>query len=395
MLRSSRSGYAAAVACCLSAGSAAPADWAANGFFSQNFSVNAGDFFEDGEEFIEDTFLQSTTDVGVSISGRTPRASWSFSPGLRASVSTAEEENRSFTDVVRPRFNGAFSYAGPRYGLSAGLSLVPDFTNETQFEDTGIVERDVLQITAAGNLGFRYTVDQRNSLSLSGAATFRTFTGPTETLEDTRTYSLSGGWSHAATPRTSLSLGSSWSYSPRLSQSGTSAQTVSMTIGANHRLNSRTGLSATLGPAVSFLSTRTAAAGGGFVEEDTVDGSVVGSLGFSYSGLRSSVSFNVNQNVDQNSEGQIVNRTSLSASYGYTLTSRSRISIGSTLGSQTPLLADADRQTLSVTPTYSFQVNQDWSLQAGYRLRAERREGDVGVSNFVFLGVSRGLTFLP
>jgi hypothetical protein len=369
-------------------------DWSVSGFFSEQLAVDTRDTSEDDDDR-DDVALRSLTDLGASIRARTKRADWLFAPGVRGVLSTDDSDEQS----VLPRFNGSVRYAAPRHAVTGSVSVVPDFVSETQFDDTGLSEDNVLQFTLLANAGFSYSVNSRNTVELGADARARTFTEDTTSLEETQSFGLTAGWSTALTPRTTVSL------TPGVqlffSDAATSADgtTFSLVGGVEHRINPRLSVDVSLGPSYTVSTRDVPVAGGGFREEENADFGVTGGAGLSYATPRGSVSLSLSQAVDQNCDGDLENRTTLSIGLGRRLTPVSRVSLFSSFTVQTALSGssdgdDVDRQTFSITPTYSIDLTEDWSLDASYRFRASN-DDDFGVSNTVFVTISRGLSFLP
>jgi hypothetical protein len=150
-----------------------------------------------------------------------------------------------------------------------------------------------------------------------------------------------------------------------------------------------------VGPSLTYSVRDVPVAGGGVRSDERTDFGVVGGLGLSYSGRLTSVSAGFNQTVDQDSNGEVESRSSLTASISHQLTETSSIGVSTQLLAQTPLFgADDERQTFSLTPTYRLSLTEDWTLTTGYRLRASN-DDDFDLSNLVFVQISRGFDFLP
>jgi opacity protein-like surface antigen len=369
------------------------ADVSISAFFSQRGEVSGAEF-GDNTDSDDDVVFRSITDLGLTFSGQSQRSRWSVSPGVRATATTASGDDDPVD--LRFRFNGAGAHAlSPRHSLSGGLSVTPDFANDTQFDDTGIASNpSVLQITTAANLGLGYTIDQRNALSFGATGRWRTFTEDTESLEETRSVGLSAGWTRSLTPRTSGSLSGSWQLSMTEGDTGSDAQSFSLVAGVSHAVNRRLSLNASLGPSLSYVTQRVAAPGGGTVDDDSVNLSAVGGLGVSYRGPRTSANFSFDQQVDQNSEGDIDNVLSLSAGLSHQIASNLQAGVSARFSFRTPLTGGDTRQTFSISPNISYGLTEDWSLSAGYRFRASNDE-DFDGTNRVFLQISRGFDFLP
>ncbi len=372
------------------ASSSSAVDWSFSGFFSERIDLDQRDASSSGSDQ-DDVALRSVTDAGLSIRAQTKRTSWQFAPGLRAAVSTDSSDS---SDLL-PRFNGSVRHVAPGSRVNATLSVVPDFTSETQFEDTGAAEEEALQITLSGAVGYDYDIDALNSISLGADVRAITFADDTETLDETQRYGLSATWSSALTPRTTASVTPALRLFRTDDEQGSDGETVSLTFGVDHRVNPRLGLNASLGPSLTRSSRATSQPGGAGEDGDETDFTLVASAGLNYATAQSQFNIGFQQNVDQNSEGDLENRSSFFLNYSHALNSRSRIGVGSRILLQTPLSGETeDRQTFSITPSYSFDMTKDWELRAGYRFRAENDE-DFSTSNLLFVQISRGFSLLP
>lgn len=380
---------AAALAGALSC--AAPAcatDWSFSGFASQRVEADSdfggassGASGGSGSQRNGEAAVGAITDLGVSLRADTGRTRWLLAPGLRGTLYSSGDANG-----VYPRFDGAVAHDAPRGGLDASLSVIPELTSAAQFEDTGVVEQDTVQITVRGRVGGRWDADARNTLSAGASATLREFTESGGELTPTRSYGVDGGWRRAVSERTGVSLladirrfeaddasdGDSWSIAPRL--------------GADHRLTPRSGVSASLGP--SFL----------YDDEGALTVGMVGDATYDWAVDDQSFSIGVAQTLDQNSFGEVENRASLTAAWRQAINARARIGVSARAGFQNPAFESGsrgDRTFLTATPTYAVQLTPDWDLTVGYSLRLTDDDRREPVSHLAFLSVTRGMSFLP
>jgi hypothetical protein len=368
---------------------AAATDWSLSGFASQRFEADS-DFGGSGPSRSSggsrtarkgEAAVGAIADFGVALRADTGRTRWLLAPGLRGALYSSGESNG-----VYPRLDGSVAHDAPSGRLDASVSVVPELTSVSQFEDTGVVEQDTVQITARARVGGRWDVDPRNTLSGGVSASVREFTETTEELTATRTYGLDGGWRRAVSGRTGVSLladlrrfeaddpdkGESWSIAPRL--------------GADHRLTPRSGVSGSVGPS--------------FLHDDAGETTVgfVGDVAYDWAIDDQSFRIALAQKLDQNSFGEVENRASLVASWSQAITERQRIGLSGRAGFQNPALdsgSQGDRTFLTATPTYSVALTADWDLTLGYTLRLTDDDRRDPVSHLAFLSVTRGMSFLP
>lgn len=384
-----RLGSAAAIM--LMSSPAIAVDWSISGFLSQRVTGVAGDTSQNTTQR-DDQRVESLTDLGATVTALTKTTRWILSPGVRAAIDTDRQSDLS---KILPRFNGGVTHQEPRYVLSANLSIVPELTSDSQFEDTGVVDRDVLQITGAGNLGLRYLFDEANTLSFGAFGRVREFTDSTSSLDANRSFGINGAYSRQATATTSVGLTPSLTFFYSDAPTGADGQTLSVTADVSHRVNERFDVSASFGPAFTQSERQRAAPGGGFVTESDNYVSAIGRIAASYRTAQADYSLSLQQGVDQNSDGDLETRTSLSGAVSHAVNERSRLRMNISAGVQTPLTSGGDdRQTLSIVPSYTYDVTENWSVNAGYRFRAAN-ETSTKTSNAVFIQISRGLSLLP
>lgn len=373
------------------ASAAQAVDWSLSGFFSQRVSAA----FEEDDAGSDDTeTVRSSTDFGARVGARTKRTTWLFAPGVRGVLSSADDEDPE----LLPRFNGSVTHISPRSRLTGSVGVVPQFTDEARFEDTGVTERNAIEVLASASLGFAYEVDRRNALNIGANASARTYAQNGEGLDETRDVGVNAGWRVSLTPRTSASISSGARFFTSDGDAANDGYTFNVVAGLDHQINPRWTANASLGPSVSVAERRVAQPGGGSRVERETDFGVVGSAGVSYATPRTNVSASIDQRVDQNEDGTIENVFGVGAGVSHRLTSQASVSLNSALSVESPLFGgEESRQVFSLSPRFSIGLTDDWSLGAGYTFRAEAAENDDGidVSNFIFLQVSRGLDFLP
>lgn len=360
----------------------ARADIAISGFFSQQFEVRDG-----GDEAGSDASLRAVTDLGITFRGVTPRTQWSLSPGVRGLLSTGDGEEPSLT----PRLSGALSHGGATTSLTGSISVIPDFTDETQFEDTGRTEQNTLQITTSARIGLSHSLSPRDTLTLGLSGVNRDFLGDVETLSASRSITLDSGWRRALTPLTAATASPSLRFFFSEAETGSEGVTLSLPLGVDTRLTPATTFVASLGPSL----TRSEREG----ESAKTDPGLTGGATLNWRDEDTTAVVGLNQSVDQNADGGLENRASFRVGVSQRLTPRSTVGFDATAGLQTSFGGETreggDRRTLSLSPRYSYALSEDWSVDVNYRLRASDDDDGTDYTNSVFLRFSRGLSLLP
>jgi hypothetical protein len=351
------------------------------GFVSERLELT-GDRGLSDDVVGNDPAVDSTTDLGLSFVLRGPRTAAVVSPGARLVLSSDREfEARR----INPRLNASVTHRLRRSQLSGGLSFVPRLTTDAQFEDTGVVDQDVLQLDGSANLGYDYFVDPRNTLSAGASFSIREFTDETEDLVPSRTVGATLGWSRRVNSTTSASL----STRGRLftNDDGVESRSVSFTIGGSHAVNNRLAVNARLGPSITDRD-------GGSGDGSTTFG-LVGDASLSYDAGDETFRLGVSQDVDQGSDGSLRNVAAASASYSMQINSVSSLSFSGRVTAQNPLFGDASDgvRTVSIGSTYTYDLTENWNADVGYRLRLRQSDdADLRYGNTVFLSLRRGFS---
>jgi hypothetical protein len=347
-------------------GAPAWADQSVTGLFSQRFQARGND-----------GALRSATDLGVVFRDLGDGATWTFSPGARLTVGDDEDPR------LAPRLSAAYARSGPRRSIDASLNVTPNFIDETQFDDTGRSQANGIQVTTAGRVGFTYAATALDRFGFGASARSRDFIGDAGTLDPTRSFGVTTSYRRLISPLSSLSIspGARFFFASGDRSDGVS---LSAPVGFQTSLTPLTAFSASVGPSISSVD-----------DGDRISSGVVGGLGITSRGADYTVSLRFNQDVDQNSDGDLETRSSLNVSSGYRINARERLSAGAGVAIQDPLGDnDGERVTASLTAGYARDVTQDWSVRLDYRLRLSN-DDDFDASNSFFLSISRGLSLLP
>lgn len=394
-MRPSRLLTASCAAALLAAAPAHAIDWQGSLGFSQSFTTGGGiDTRGDA-----DNEVTSSTSFSFDFVGATPRMSLSFSPGVSVFFST--DEDFSASDSILPNFRGAITTNGSRTRLNSSLSLTPRFVDRNQaiegvFTDPFGAEpppdtldgRDTrrrnsssaLQIDANWNVGVSHAIDTRNSLSGGFFVRRREFTGVSagDDLESSTSIGVNGSMSRQLTPLTSGSLSANVRQFLPDNSNDDDTRTYSLSAGLSTRFSPRLSANGSLGLSVTE-------------SDGAVDPGLVGSFGFNWRATnQTSVSASLSQTVEESTDGQIDNVISGNLGVSTTLTQRSSFSTAARLSFENPVFDDNAAETLfiSIGPTYSYRLTENWRLNAGYSLRYETGD-DEGLSSRFNVGLGR------
>lgn len=357
------------------------ADVNVSGFFSQRLdaSLDNGDGFDGSEGF------GAVTNLGFTISSRTPVSQLVLSPGVRLGVTSDEDFDPS---QITPRFQGSYSFTGDQTTVQITAAAIPELTRFSDFEDGDFTEENALQLTTTVGVNVNRTFDPQNSGRIGFNFRGRNFLDGGDDLPTTRSYQASAGWRRALDPVTGASLNLR---AQRFdSDDNTDRMTYSTTLGFDRRLTPSMAFS---GDAGVSLSDQTAGDGSS-ERQATFTGSAFLSGDVPNGGYR----IGVRQAVEQNVDGDLEDVTSIIAQFNRQLTRDVSFSLGSRLGFQQGLFLGSNDLDVSasLSPSLSIALAENWRGQVGYSLRArDRDDGDSTVSHAVFIQVSRALSILP
>lgn len=376
-------------------------NWTISSFFQQNFGADTNINLTEGES--GSVTPTSRTSLGATFRLERENAIWSLSPGVSYTAAGGRDNSISGFDSVNPRFNGAVFYRRPDYTVRARVTVVPDLVSFSQVDDTGRTSSDTIELTTFGSASIDVPVNQLNSASFSVNGRLRTFTENDDALVDNYGLGASAGWNRTVTDLTRVRLSGSVQYFEADDAENRRSVSYSLRGRVSTRLSPDISLTGSLGAAFteSYRDVATADGGRQTVRDTSYTVGPVGDLGFSYALTRDTrFSAGLSQTIDQNSDGVVVNRARVRANLRTQIDERNAVNFGFNFSFQNPLFSGdgdldvASDRNFSFTPSYSYDLDPDWALTVGYRLRAREEEGDVRISNGVFLSISRGFQFL-
>lgn len=375
---------------------AAAAEWSAEGFFSQRFDAVGNRGFE-GNGFFGEAALDSVTDLGVTFSAATPRATFSISPGVRALISTAESVDAG---TFAPRLTASALLRGPRSQTTASLSIIPSFVSGASVDDPTLtvidgelvevvdtVEEEAVRILGRAQLRHEVSLTPRDTVSAGVFARGTEYLGSvSDALSPTRAVGVDGSWSRALTPRTSVSVSPSFQQFFDSGAGSSGGQSFSLLGSAEHLFSERFSATAGLGP--SFTRS----------EEEGFDLGLVGNLGANYRTPRTRYAASISQTVGQDEDGSVETFVTARASASRAINATSRFTLTATAGFENPLISQGENdraRVFSLSPAYTHELTPDWSLGAGARLSLRDDEEGLGANPSLFLQITRGFEILP
>ncbi len=123
---------------------------------------------------------------------------------------------------------------------------------------------------------------------------------------------------------------------------------------------------------------------------------VIGSLNWSKELPTGVLSAQVSRSVTTSNDDDERLSTALTLNYAHTINELSSISLTTTLVESDLLTGGDSASRFNASATYSYELTQDWDLNAGYTYRRNKDEGqEVADSHSIFLGVGRRFNLRP
>ncbi|HDY86342.1 hypothetical protein LCGC14_1175100 [marine sediment metagenome] len=289
----------------------------------------------------------------------------------------------SYLDRENPFINFNTSHQNERstWGLSAGY--VQDSTRNDAELDTGDFRTESTITTRSISPSYSYKLTERDSLSISGGYTEKTYS--TDDFSDNESVSLSTGWQHQFSER----LSSGFNFSATNYQSeGTalSSDNDIYNLGAtlNYQVTELWSLSGQLG--MSKLN-------GEQTTSELKDEST--SSGTSYNvtanrmGELDNFSITLFRGLTPSSTGEVNEQDRISVSYSRKLTETISASLNTSYQQTSSALQDGtnERKYLNFSPSIKWQFERNLGLSLGYNYRQQKRSNPStdATSNAVFV----------
>ncbi len=390
---------------------AAAAEFSLTGNVAQRFSAITN---PDASPDSDGPAIGSISTIGLNFAGEKGRTRANIS--TRASFSAfagggADDD----LNLASPNAQGRLRYSGKRFsaatnfGFSRTSTTFSDLNTDAILEaiaeqiddgpivipsDELIVEEDAIRTTYSLGADLGYTLSLRNQLTLAGSGRVTRFNEDTDSLDPSSNYGASLSWDHSLSPISGAGL----SVGVRRFSSDNTQQTDGLTfsLSTNYRtqLTRSTNINLSGGVTLTDIDELEFVNGIGIPTTDR-DVSFAGSFGATYRSDRDTLfNFGVTQSVVPTDDGDLRNITGIRLSYRQSLTRLVGLTVGAGHSIATELTSsggedDDLEQVFTFSPTLNYRFAPRWSANLGYSLRVEDDEAGIGVSNRVFLSVSR------
>lgn len=367
----------------------------------------------DADPESEGLAVGSITSIGLDLSAQKGRTRAAFSTGASFSAFAGPAADDDL-NLASPNASGRVRYTGRRFGAGTNFSFSRTSTTFSELNtdailraideqeegepivipaDELIVEEDAIRTSFGLGADLDYTLTPRNRLTLAASGRITRFSEDVAGLEPSSNYGANLSWTHSLSARSSAGL----SLGARRFTANDAEETEGLTLSfsGDYRtaLSPRTELNASAGASFTEIDELDVVGGVGVPTTDR-DVSFSGSLGATYRSDRDTIfNFSVRQAVVPTTDGELQNVTGLRANYRQNLTPLVRLTVGAghSISSDLGEASGDLEQFFTLSPSISYQFAPRWSASLGYGLRVEDDESGIGVSNRVFLSVSRSL----
>jgi opacity protein-like surface antigen len=266
------------------------------------------------------------------------------------------------------------------YDLVASYSKSEASSNE--LVEGIITENEGDQINYAVTGTVTHKVNERNSLIWSNAASMVDYTLPSENLVPALTATSTGTWRHEISALTSANLiGSAQFYDPD-SLTVDERFLYRVTAGINTRLTKRLSVTAAVGAVLLDP------------EHDDTEVDMIFNASADYKLKTTGYSFSVGRDLSPSQDGSLNDRYSTRLAVNHEV--NDLMTLGAYAAYSTQIDSEgAKSSALTISPTLSYQLSEDWSSSVSYRYIHTEDENETAHSNAVTLSLSYGTFLLP
>ena len=356
------------------AGITLAADTGIEGSITQSLSYDDNFLFRDNAE---STFIYNLTPQ-LTAYYRTQ----TYTSALTGGVDFLRHSDFSDYDRTNPRLNWQQNWLRIRSSYGLGVSYQERDQRSEAADDLGDFTTRSKVKTFSVAPSFQHQLSQRDTLTLSANYTDRRYSGSTSS-NDNQSLSLNGGWSHRLSER--LALRGNLGYT-RYESDGQVQDTQSdiwrANAGVDYDWSERTSLTLLLGAThqktqdtrnvlfideLGFLRIRPE------TDTSTQTGSSV-TMQWSHRSLLNGYSISYTRDFVPSSDGEIREQDRLNFGFTRSLSELSQMSVNATWLQSSD--ENTSRDYFSITPSYSRDFSRDWSMNAQYEFRWQKRSNE-------------------
>lgn len=266
------------------------------------------------------------------------------------------------------------------YDLVASYSRSEASSNELVEEVLTENEGDQLSYAVTGTI--THKLNERNSLIWSNAASLVDYTLPSDDLVPALTVTSTGTWRHEITELVSANLMGSVQYYDPDSMTVDGRLLYRATAGMNARLTKRFSVAGAVGAVLLDPD-----------GDDTVV-DMIFNASADYKLKETSYSLSVARDLSPSQDGSLNDRYSTRLAMSHQVNDLTTFGVAATYSQQT----DSDNEesrALTIAPSLSYRLSEDWSSSISYRFIETRDDVETARSNAVTLSLSYGTFLLP
>lgn len=401
----------------LPAGHAAGVEWSLTGVAGQRVEAISN---PDVEPDSDGAAYGSITTLSLTLGARTERTVWSLSSGVALSAFGGPGADDDLTRP-NPSVRGSVVHTGQRFDIGGDFAISRQSTTFLEFDTAALLEAiergeflddgtlliddDLLRESATVRTSYavganaNYALTQRSRLSLSANGRITRFSDETDRFVPSSSYGTRLALDHALSEASGVGFTLAARSFTADDPEETEGYTLSAGLTMRTALSQATRMNAGLGLGYTSVDEFTLNEEPQRRTTDT-DLSVNANLGATYSATEDTLlSFRASHGVVPSSFGDLRNVTSIAATLNQSLTPLTSLSVIAQHSIQTELGSsvggDDLTQAFFFSPVLSYRFAPEWTASVGYSLRLIDDDDGTGVSNRVFLGVSRSLRFFP
>ena len=289
-------------------------------------------------------------------------------------------------DGFFPSFVTSYNKDGKRTFLDLGAFYNFQSLPAVDTLDTETAESNSTRHNFGGNIDLTRKINALNSITFANSAQTSVFDG---SGTDNFSFNSALSWNRGLSKRTDSTLTSGFGLLELSDDESTDRYTyrlrADVTSRRSKRLTVRAGGGATL-----VNSYKTDRLGSSSSRTSSMDLGGLADLGLDYRLKTTTVSLNASYGLQPGTFGDLQTRASVALLVNKAINSRSSIAFAATAQ-----IIDQGTSSLSVAPTYTVALTDEWSFNAGYRFTLKDSDDGTAMANNAFLSLSRDFVLLP
>lgn len=298
-------------------------------------------------------------------------------------------------------FNQNASLGLVKRGLTSQFSLASNFSRQntafSELDDTDITNQDTDRLTFSLNSGWTYSVNSRNSLTLSGSATRVDFTKSSTALSPFTNLGAQAQWTHNLSVLTSVNSSLGWSFFKADDLAARKSNTLSLSMGLSTRLSPRLSISA--GGGGNLTQTKRNLVALGAIVGRTSDTTLgfQANVAMEYALRNTRLSASLQQSLQPSADGRLnlVSSLGFNISHDINQFSAFTLATSATRRKANGSSSSGSNNQFSVAPTYTYKLARDWNASIGYSFALRTESGLTAKSNKLFVQLSKNTTLDP